>query len=64
MIMLITKPAAGEYAPYYGTYIGKVQPDNLMEALHLHTEKFTAFIGKAYPKPKLTTPMALRVSGR
>lgn len=42
--MLITKPAAGEYAPYYGTYIGKVQPDNLMEALQLHTEKFTAFI--------------------
>jgi uncharacterized damage-inducible protein DinB len=44
-VMLITKPAAGEYAPYYGTYIGQVQPDNLMEALQIHTEKFTAFIG-------------------
>lgn len=49
--MIITKPAAGEYAPYYGTYIGKVQPDNLMEALHLHTEKFTAFI-QSIPEAK------------
>ncbi len=42
--MIITKPTPQEYAPYYNTYVSKVQPDNLLEALHLNTEHFTEFI--------------------
>ncbi|MBK8659087.1 MAG: DinB family protein [Bacteroidetes bacterium] len=42
--MNMTKPTAGEYAPYYGTYIDRVQNDNLLEALHQHTDEFIEFI--------------------
>lgn len=49
--MIITKPTPQEYAPYYGTYINKVQPDNLLEVLHLHTDSFTDFI-KSIPEQK------------
>ena len=49
--MIITRPAPNEYAPYYHTYIAKVQPDNLLEALGLHTDTFTAFI-KSIPPQK------------
>ena len=42
--MLITPPAPHEYAPHYATYISKVQQNNLLEALQLHTQSFTAFI--------------------
>ena len=42
--MIITKPTPQEYAPYYGNYISKVQPDNLLEALHQHTDEWIEFI--------------------
>lgn len=42
--MNITKPEFNEYAPFYEPYISKVPQNNLLEALNLHTETFSAFI--------------------
>ena len=49
--MIVTQPTSQEYAPYFGTYISKVQQNDLLEALRLHTDSFTTFI-KNIPEHK------------
>ena len=49
--MPVTKPAENEYAPYYHTYIGKVEGNNLIPALHQSAENFIAFL-KSIPAEK------------
>lgn len=49
--MPITKPLETEYAPYYHTYIGKVQRNDLQNALKDSNQKLLAFL-KAIPEEK------------
>lgn len=49
--MIITRPTAQEYAPYYDNYITKVQHNNLHEVLNLHTDSFADFV-RSIPEQK------------
>jgi uncharacterized damage-inducible protein DinB len=41
----ITRPAAGEYAPYYGTYIGKVPEGDLLQILENQRRETQSLLG-------------------
>ena len=42
--MTITRPEVSEFSPYYGTYINKVEPNNLVAALIKNREIFSTLI--------------------
>lgn len=45
MTAAITRPAAGEYAPYYGTYVGKVPEGDLLQILENQRRETQALLG-------------------
>lgn len=50
-VIRTSPPEASEYAPYYGTYIGHVQPGDIVETLSTQGEATTALL-RAIPEEK------------
>ena len=50
--MIITKPETSEFVAYYGTYINKVERNDLLASLLENAETFSSFV-KSVPKEKL-----------
>jgi uncharacterized damage-inducible protein DinB len=50
--MLVTKPESSEYAAYYGTYISKIESNDLLTELKENVLAFSDFI-KKLPEEKL-----------
>lgn len=51
--MTITRPSPGEYAPYYGNYISKVQGDDALATLEAQAHEVEAFL-RAVPESQAT----------